>query len=988
MNHTYLIFNKESKTFSLVLLIIALFISEIQGQTLLSTSFESNESYSSGSINNQNNWEVSSGNGEITSDAYYVYSGNQSLRLYSTNTAIQTDNIAYDSDIEALTGDVYIDFWINVKKLPTANFGITGYDLGTYTNRNFMLEFLPAGNIKIYDGSSGWSTQPSYSAGVWKRISIKIDNTGTRCQYAIDGELIDKLFSFREIKSGATSFDFHSIRFSMSSGTANVAIDDIYIGSTPIAGIAFQASSPDRTISITQPNYGTITLDPQKTTYQLNDEVLASISVPEHYVFSGWTGDLSGTENPISFVVDKNYSIGANVVIDTQNPPAEYSISVAQPTGGTITLSPQQDSYYEGTTVTATLDVTSGYQFNGWTGSLSGTTNPETFVINSSMSIGADISEIQVSPGIRTVSTATQFKTALSEMDPGDTIIVLDGTYNIGGVKVTRSGTALKPIIIKSKNLLGAKIIGSSYFNPYGQSYVTYEGFHFEVNPVSTIFKLEGCSYVRITRNHFTMIDSSDSTQTSKWLIIGDLWDNDVCNSHHNRVDHNLFEGKHDQGAWLIIDGSHGTVPDISKHDRIDHNIFRDNTPRVANEKETIRMGVSDLSHKDAFTVVEYNLFEDCDGDPEIVSVKSNCDTVRNNTFRHCLGTVSLRQGNNSVVEGNFMFGEGKTSIFEEGIIGCGGVRAYGLNHKIYNNYFEGLTGDKWNAACTLTNGDVSNSSTSLASHFLPENVVFAFNTFVNNESNIEIGYDNSGHYEKAPKNCVIANNIVIGTKNPLIKYYSTTSLAGVSFRNNIMYPTGSATLGLTGTTESEIKTVNPLLEQSDCRAPGENCDYSLPVSLYKLTSSSPAINASVGYDYVNYDFEGQPAIGIRDIGADEYNGTEVINNGPVDESQAGPTAPETYEYEINTLTSSKTIIDHAVSISPNPFKGTTLLTMPETNSGKAIVTLYNANGQQIQQNILNTNQGQAQISIKNKGLIFCVIKLENKIYTVKLISE
>ncbi|MDD2798601.1 MAG: chondroitinase-B domain-containing protein [Bacteroidales bacterium] len=958
-------------------------------QTLINTSFESSEIYTVGALTNQNGWKVTSGVGEITSNAEYVRNGAQAIKISSTSTAIQTDHIAFASNAAGLGGDVYLDFWIKLKALSSANFAITGYDLCTDTHRSFMMEFLPTGKIKLYDGTSGWTTQLDFTVDTWKRISIKIDNIGAKCQYAIDGVVINKLFAFREIRNAATEFNYHSIRFSMSSGTADVAVDNMYIGSTPISNIAFQSTSTDRTIHITQPPFAQISLSPSKSMYQLNDVVSASIAIPDHYLFTGWTGDLSGTQNPISFTVDKNYAIGATVIVDPANPPVQSTITVNQPIGGTIALSPQQASYYNGTSVTATMTVQSGYQFNSWSGSLSGTINPTIFTVNDNMTIGASVSEIQVSSTKRIVSTVTQFKDALAAMNPGDTVLVLDGTYNLGGVKVTRGGSSLKPIVVISKNLHGAKIIGASSFSLSGISFVTFSSFLFDVEPVSTILKLEGCSNVRITRNILLMKNLTD-TQTSKWITVGDVWENEVCNSHHNRIDHNLFDGKYDQGAWIIIDGSHGAVPAISQHDLIDHNIFRNNTPRVTNEKETIRLGVSDLSHKDAFAVVEYNLFEDCDGDPEIVSVKSNCDTVRNNTFRRCLGTISLRQGNNSVVEGNFIFGEGKTTIFDGGTIGCGGVRVYGLNHKITNNYFEGLTGSKWDAACTLTNGDVTNTSTSLSSHFLPENIEFAFNTLVNNKSNIEIGFDNNASYGKAPINCKIVNNIIVANENPIVKYYSATSFAGVNFQNNIMYSTGSATLGLTGITDSQIKTVDPQLVQSDCRAYGQNCDKKMPVVLYKLSASSPAINASVGYASIIYDFEKQPSIGIRDIGADEFNAVDEIRNGPLSEEQVGPTAPEFYTYE-HDATGIITLRDNPIIIAlSNPFSGSTMLTISSKTPESGIISIRNSLGQLIQTDQIDLTDNKTNYILRTveKGILFCSVALLKGTTTIRLISK
>jgi uncharacterized repeat protein (TIGR02543 family) len=987
-----LIIDMQYKTHMYSIFLFAFLVmasASLTAQTAINTSFETTDGYSAGSVNNLKNWKITYGNGEVTSLSDYVKTGSQGLRLYTASTALQVDNIPYASGVTGLGGDVYADFWVQMKSLPTSAFGISGYDL-TSGSRSFMVEFQTSGKIKIYDGSSGWSTQPAYSAGQWNRISVKIDNGAGTYQVALNGVVYDKVFAFREIKSGATSFDFHSIRFVMSSGTCDAAVDNLYIGTTPLSDVAFAASSTDRTITVTQPSVGSITLSPQKDKYQLNDQVSVSASVPAHYVFSGWTGDLSGTANPAVITVDKNYTIGANVVVDTQNPPAQWTLTVNQPTGATITLSPLQTAFYDGSTVTAQVNVQSGYQFNGWTGGLSGTTNPKTFTVSGNMTIGASVSEIAVTPSKRIVTNVTEFKAAMNAMNPGDTVLVADGTYNIGGLEITRGGSALKPILIKSQNRFGAKITGATTLTLTGQTYVTYEGFDFNVDPVSTIFKMQGCSYVRITRNQFKMSTLTD-TQTSKWIIIGDLWDAETCSSHHNRIDHNLFDGKYDQGAWLILDGSHGTVPAVSKYDRIDHNIFRNNTPRIANEKETVRLGVSDLSKLDAYAVVEYNLFEDCDGDPEIVSVKSCSDTVRYNTFRRCVGTVCLRQGNNSVVEGNYFFGEGKTTVYDSETIGCGGVRVYGLNHKIINNYFEGLTGSKWDAACTMTNGDVTNTSTSNSSHFLPENVVFAFNTLINNVSNIEIGFDNNAAYGKAPKNCTIANNIVVAAQNPLVKYYSTTSLAGVSFAGNLMYPTGTSTVGLTGYTDAQIKTADPMLVKASDRAYGSASDMQTPFQVYKLTAGSPAVNASTGsFDYVTVDFELQPAVGVRDIGADEYNADAPVLNGELSEDFAGPSAPETYTYEKSKATGIFNPQISRTTAFPNPFSGSTRIVLPEGMTGNLCLKLFDRSGKLLVCKYMYAGQNERYIYLTTgvKGIVYCSVESAAQKAVVKLLSK
>ena len=198
---------------------------------------------------------------------------------------------------------------------------------------------------------------------------------------------------------------------------------------------------------------------------------------------------------------------------------------------------------------------------------------------------------------------------------------------------------------------------------------------------------MQACNNIRITRNTFRLIE----TESLKWVIIGGVWNDPNAVSHHNRIDHNLFENKSFAGNYITVDGSGDPVYQSSQYDLIDYNHFRNIGPRIVNEMETIRVGWSELSRSSGYTTIEYNLFENCDGDPEIISVKTCDNIVRYNTFMSSQGTLCLRHGDRTIVNGNYFFGEGKD--------GTGGIRFYGDDHKIYNNYFEGLTGTIWDAA-------------------------------------------------------------------------------------------------------------------------------------------------------------------------------------------------------------------------------------------------------------------------------------------------
>lgn len=396
------------------------------------------------------------------------------------------------------------------------------------------------------------------------------------------------------------------------------------------------------------------------------------------------------------------------------------------------------------------------------------------------------------------ITTSLQAKTALPAALPGDTFLLADGDYALSWLKIKCVGTEQEPIVIKAQNLLKARVVQAGCITLENAAYVEFHGLDFDMPATSSFFKLQGAHHIRISHNRFQMSVDKEG-QTSKWILVGDLWENNTCASGYNRIDHNLFLNKADGGALIVIDGAHGTPGGISVHDHIDHNIFRGNGPRVANEKETVRIGVSDLSMDTAYTVVEYNLFEDCDGDPEVVSVKSCCNIVRNNTFRRCLGTLCLRHGFGNTAEGNLFFGEGKTAMYEEGVIGCGGIRVYGKDHIIRDNYMEGLTGFKWDPAIALTNGDATNSVSTAAKHFLPENVVVSGNTFVRCASTLEVGFTNNDKYSKKPKSCRFEDNMIVADTQAVTVHTAMTN-SNIVYVNNRIYLEDKGSVGMSYT--------------------------------------------------------------------------------------------------------------------------------------------------------------------------------------------
>ena len=897
--------------YSIAATVLLLLNSVAYSQTLLSTSFEE---YSNGSVFGQNNWAEDNDNdgfADIVTNANYAKTGTKGLKIYS-NSALETivDYQSYGKDETGLSGNVYLDFWVKLATAPSEDFYIRVFDHlpDNGIRRATELRWYPNGDIKISDGGSKRDVPTElYTMGDWVRVSFSVDYATFKYQTAINGTVLTnsndgtEYFGFRESydpvdkdrPSGIK--EYHGLRFWYEAAIGDIAVDDIYIGTDAISDIAFTAPSSDRTITVTQPNNAIITLNPDQAIYQVGDVVTATLSdIATHYKFNSWTGSYAGIDNPLTINVSGNVTLGAEIIIDPNNPPNDYTITITQPEGGIITVDPATGPYYEGTTVEFSVTPAIGYSFDSWTG-ITGSSTKIEVVVNEDLNVSAIMVPGTFNRRTVHVSTTAELEDAMETMLPGDSIVLADGTYNeVNETVEYLGGTAEYPVYIIAANQGMAKITGKSRFTFENSAYITVRGLDIDVVEVNNIFKLEDSNNIRICYN--TITRTGDAEGSSKWIYIGGLWDGDQCYSHHNRVDHNLIEGKFDRGALLVIDGTNGDVPQVSQYDRIDHNHFKTVSPRISHEKETIRVGWSQQSLSSAFCTIEYNLFEECDGDPEIISVKTNDNYVRNNTFLRSLGTVSLRHGNRTEISGNFFIGDGKTAEFEGNTIGCGGVRVYGKDHKIFNNYFEGLTGFRWDAACTLTQGDASNDNvdqdSDLTKHYVIENLEFTHNTLANNLSDIEIGYRDD--WGKAPKNVLIANNIIIQDTNPVTKVHFAGTDDDVSFFDNIIYTTGTGTNGDISFSAAEAMNVNPLLEKTTCTIPEAGCESAYPNAIYKIASaSSPAVDPSPTYTIteVTHDIEGQPGISSRDLGSDEYNGTAAITNGLLDARHVGPDA-------------------------------------------------------------------------------------------------
>jgi hypothetical protein len=73
----------------------------------------------------------------------------------------------------------------------------------------------------------------------------------------------------------------------------------------------YTATQIEYTLTITS-EHGTVAKSPDQVTYHYGDIVQLTASPAEGWIFANWTGDASGTDNPVSVMIDGNMAVTAN----------------------------------------------------------------------------------------------------------------------------------------------------------------------------------------------------------------------------------------------------------------------------------------------------------------------------------------------------------------------------------------------------------------------------------------------------------------------------------------------------------------------------------------------------------------------------------------------------------------------------------------------------------------------------------------------------
>jgi poly(beta-D-mannuronate) lyase len=367
------------------------------------------------------------------------------------------------------------------------------------------------------------------------------------------------------------------------------------------------------------------------------------------------------------------------------------------------------------------------------------------------------------------VKNISELTSANKEAKPGDVIVLQNGDWHNVTIKLDCIGTKERPIIFKAQIANKVLITGNSKIL-IGGTFIVLDGLYF-TNGFSgedavITFKINknqianNCRVTNIAINNFNNPKRLDENY---WVALY---------GKNNRLDHSSFANKKNIGVLIavILDDERSR----ENFHSIDHNYFGVRIPLASNGGEIIRVGVSQHCQFNSNTNIENNYFEHCDGETEIVSIKSCKNNIRNNIFKECQGSVVLRHGDYNNVENNIFLGNNKS--------GTGGVRIINKGQWVVNNFFYKCRGVGFRSPIAIMNGVVNSP---------PIRYVEVTDAVICNNSFYEcspmsfcIGSDSERTV--VPKKIQFLNNLFYNSNDSLL-YNVYDSINSITFAGNIV---------------------------------------------------------------------------------------------------------------------------------------------------------------------------------------------------------
>lgn len=380
------------------------------------------------------------------------------------------------------------------------------------------------------------------------------------------------------------------------------------------------------------------------------------------------------------------------------------------------------------------------------------------------------------------VNNSSELIDAAKNAKSGDHIIIKNGVYKDVAIKFIGEGTEDNPINLSAETAGQVFLEGTSSLEISG-NYLHVDGLFFrngyslKDNVIAFRTGTKKVANNSSVRNCVILdYNSLERDQDNLWVQFY---------GKHNILQNCYLAGKTNGGPTVRVDLKGNQS--IRNYHKIVNNHFGPRPRKGGARGETIQLGSSFTSMSPSNTLIASNLFEECNGEVEIISSKTNFNIIKNNVFYKSEGSVVTRHGNYVTIDGNYFIGDGINDQF-------GGIRIINTGHWVTNNLFYKIKGKNFRSPIAIMNGIPKSP---LNRYNQVTDVVVAYNTFVDSDSPFQFGVGtNIAQAAVLPKSEIrsarplrteVVNNVIYNSKgdaNPIIEHDKAD---GVTFKSNII---------------------------------------------------------------------------------------------------------------------------------------------------------------------------------------------------------
>ena len=384
------------------------------------------------------------------------------------------------------------------------------------------------------------------------------------------------------------------------------------------------------------------------------------------------------------------------------------------------------------------------------------------------------------------VSNVIELENAIKAAKAGDDIVLKNGIYKDVEIKFVGEGTKDHPISLRAETPGEVFIEGVSNLEISG-NFLNVSGLFFRNGHSPS----ENLIAFRTSKSNV----ANNSSVTNCVILDFNNLERDQDNlwvqfyGKHNTLAHCYIAGKTNGGPTVRVDLKGNQS--IRNYHQIVNNHFGPRPRKGGARGETIQLGSSYTSMSPSNTTIANNLFEECNGEVEIISSKTNFNLIKNNVFYKSEGSVVTRHGNYVTIDGNYFIGDGVNENY-------GGIRIINTGHWVVNNLFYKLKGKNFRSPLAVMNGIPKSP---LNRYNQVTDVVVAYNTYVDSNSPWQFGVGtNIAQAAVLPKSEIrsarplrteVVNNVIynsVGDPNPIIEHDKAD---GVTFKSNIISNNG-----------------------------------------------------------------------------------------------------------------------------------------------------------------------------------------------------